>query len=277
MEGGASRTIFSCGVTDVLMEENIYPDYFIGVSAGVAYGLSYVSGQRGRNEELTRRYMGTKDYMGLRHLLNPKKRCYYNLDFAFDAVPNGLVPYDYDAQARFPGKAVAVVTNVDTGQAEYLDIPLYEKRWETTVASCALPVLFPISEINGRRYLDGGLTDSVPYKQAFKEGCDKVIVILTRERGYQKGTEAGAGIINFAMRKYPHVVERLNQRSAAYNALMAELLEEEKKGNIFLFAPEDTFGIGRTEGNWERLSKLYEEGIRLARAGMDDLKAYLQA
>ena len=76
MEGGASRTIFSCGVTDVLLDEKILPDYFIGVSAGIAYGVSYISGQRGRNEEFTRKYMHEKRYMGFRHWMNPAKRCY---------------------------------------------------------------------------------------------------------------------------------------------------------------------------------------------------------
>ena len=75
MEGGASRTIFSCGVTDVFMDEGIYPEYLIGVSAGIAYGVSYASGQRGRNAEFTEKYMHERRYMGLHHFLNPKKRC----------------------------------------------------------------------------------------------------------------------------------------------------------------------------------------------------------
>ncbi|MCD7981864.1 MAG: patatin family protein [Clostridiales bacterium] len=275
MEGGASRTIFSCGVTDVFMDEELYPDYLIGVSAGIAYGVSYASAQRGRNAEFTRKYMGKHYYMGLHHFLNPKKRCYYNLGFDFDEVPNRLVPFDYEALANYPGRVVAVVTNIETGQAEYLDIPPYETRWETTIASCSLPVLFPPVEIRGNRYLDGGLADPVPYRKAMQEGCDRIIVILTRERDYIKGKETGTGIVNFAYRKHPRIVELMKRRAESYNQLSEELLEEEKKGNIFLIAPRETFGVSRTEGRWELLGKLYREGVDVATDQMGALREYL--
>ncbi|MCD8132761.1 MAG: patatin family protein [Clostridiales bacterium] len=276
MEGGASRTIFSCGVTDVFMDENIYPDYLIGVSAGIAYGVSYASAQRGRNAEFTRKYMGERRYMGLHHFLDPRKRCYYNLDFAFDEIPNRLVPFDYQALADYPGKVVAVVTNIATGEAEYFDIPPYETRWETTIASCSLPVLFTPVELDGNRYLDGGLADPVPYRKAMEEGCDRIIVILTREREYIKGKENGSGIVNLVYRKYPQVVELMKRRADSYNQLTQELLEEEKKGNIFLIAPRETFGVGRTEGRWELLEKLYQEGIDVAREQIAALKEYIE-
>ncbi len=275
MEGGASRTIFSCGVTDVFMDEGIYPDYFIGVSAGLAYGVSYVSRQRGRNEKFTRLYMHDKRYMGMRHWLNPEKHCYYNLEFAFGEIPNKLVPYDYKALAGFPGPVLSVVTNIETGQAEYLQVPPYEYHWQTTIASCALPVLFPAIGINGRHYLDGGLSDPVPYKKALADGCEKVIVILTRERDYQKGREKGTAIVNMQYRNYPKVVECMAHRSAAYNQTTRELLEDERDGKVFVITPRDTFGVGRTEGRWEKLAPLYQEGINVAHQRMKELKEYI--
>ena len=277
MEGGASRTIFSCGVTDVLMDEGIYPDYLIGVSAGIAYGVSYASGQRGRNAEFTEKYMHDRRYMGMQHFLNPRKRCYYNLEFVFGEVPNKLVPFDYDALANYPGQVVAVATNINTGEAEYFEIPKNEKHWETTIASCSLPVLFPPVKLGEDYYLDGGIADPIPYKKAFAEGCDKVIVIVTRERDYIKGQEKGMKIINRVCRNYPKIVELLNHRAENYNRLSKELLEEEKKGNLFIFAPRDTYGVGRTEGNWKKLQPLYQEGIDVAKEQLDALKAYLNA
>lgn len=276
MEGGASRTIFSCGVTDVFMDENIYPDYLIGVSAGIAYGVSYASGQRGRNEDFTRKYMNDKRYMGMRYLLDPKKRCYYNLEFAFGEVPNKLVPFDYDALAHYPGRVVAVVTNIRNGKAEYFDIPPYEKHWETTIASCSIPVLFPPVKLGKNYYLDGGLADPVPYKKAREEGCDKIIVILTRQREYIKERERGTAMVNYIYHKYPKIVECMKRRSESYNRLTEELLKEEKKGNIFLIAPRDTYGVSRTEGDWNLLGKLYQEGIDVARGQMAALREYLE-
>lgn len=275
MEGGASRTIFSCGVTDVFMDEGIYPDYLIGVSAGIAYGVSYASGQRGRNADFTEKYMHDRRYMGIPHFLNPRKRCYYNLEFAFGEIPNKLVPFDYDALANYPGQVVAVVTNIETGEAEYFEIPKYEKHWETTIASCSLPVLFQPVKLGESYYLDGGIADPIPYKKAFAEGCDKVIVILTRERNYIKGDEKALKIINRVCRKYPKIVERLNNRSEDYNRISRELLEEEKRGNLFIIAPKDTYGVGRTEGDWKKLQPLYQEGIDMAKEQMEALKDYL--
>ncbi len=278
MEGGASRTIFSCGVTDVFMDENLYPDYLIGVSAGIAYGVSYASRQRGRNADFTKKYMGKRIYKGMHHFLNPKKRCYYNLAFDFDEVPNRLVPFDYDALANYPGRVVACVTNIETGEAEYLDIPPYERLWETTIASCSLPVLFPPVRLGDQYYLDGGLADPVPYQQAFREGCDKVVVILTRERDYVKTEpDRGSAIVNRVYRKHPKVVDRMKRRMDDYNKMKQELLQEEEKGNIFLIAPEDTCGVSLTEGNWDLLEKLYLEGIDIAHRQMDALKEYLNS
>ena len=276
MEGGASRTIFSCGVTDAFLEENIMPDYFIGVSAGIAYGVSYLSRQKGRNKEIAQKYMADKRYMGPRHLFNRKNRSFYNISFVFDEIPNQLVPFDYDEFERFPGKVVATVTNIHTGKAEYLEVPRRDNKFDLLVASCALPILFRPVKIGNHYYLDGGLSDSVPYKQAIKEGCDKNIVILTRERGYVKKPERGGDISRRLYKKYPKIAEDLKNRPEVYNKCMEELLQAEKRGEVFVIAPKTTMGVGRTESNPQKLTALYEEGYRQAMEQMADLKRYLQ-
>lgn len=273
MEGGASRTVFSCGVTDALLEENIMPDYFIGVSAGIAYGVSYLSRQKGRNLEIAKKYMCDKRYMGAKHLL--KDRNFYNIPFVFGEVPNKLVPFDMEEFARFPGKVVAGVTNLHTGEPEYLEVPRRDDNYDVLVASCALPILFQPVKIGHHYYLDGGLSDSIPYKQAVKEGCDKNIVILTRERGYVKKPERAGAVSQKLYRKYPNIVEDLRLRPERYNACIAELMEQEKAGEVFVIAPETTFGVGRTESSRDKLVQLYEEGYRQGREQMADLKKYL--
>ena len=273
MEGGASRTVFSCGVTDAFLEENILPDYFIGVSAGIAYGVSYLSKQKGRNLTIVQKYMKDKRYMGVRHLLKSKN--FYNIPFVFGEVPNKLEAFDYEAFQAFPGKVVACVTNIHTGAPEYLEVPRKDNSFEVLVASCALPILFQPVKVGRRYYLDGGLSDSIPYQQAIKEGCDKNIVILTRERGYVKKPERAGDISMKLYKKYPKIVEDIDTRPEKYNACMEELLEKEKSGEIFVIAPETTYGIGRTESNPEKLTKLYEEGYQQAKRQMEDLKRYL--
>lgn len=275
-EGGANRTVFSCGVMDVFLEENLMPDYFIGVSAGIAYGISYLSKQQGRNLELMEKYMPDKRYMGIRHLLNRKERAYYNTKFVFDEVPNELLPFDYDAFAAYPGEVEAAVTNIHTGKAEYLTVPRGKEMRDIVVASCSLPVLFQPVKIGRRYYLDGGIADSIPYQHALKQGCDKLVVVLTRERGYVKKTERAVRLTDGLYHRYPKIVEALDSRAERYNASMKELIELEKEGKVFVIAPETTFGVGRTETDAVKLRRLYDEGVRIAGEQTEALREYLK-
>lgn len=184
MEGGASRTVFSCGVTDCLLEEEIMPDYLIGVSAGIAYGVSYLSRQKGRNRIIFEKYMSDKRYMGMKYLLDRNMKSYYNVPFVFGEIPNKLVPFDYEAFAAYPGEVEAVVTNIHNGQAEYLPVPR----------------------------------------------DDKNIVILTRPREYVKRPEQAFKVIAKLYKKYPKVVEALQNRADVYNQCTLELYQAEKEG-----------------------------------------------
>lgn len=275
MEGGASRTIFSAGVTEAFMMEDIYPDYFVGVSAGIAYGASYISKQPGRNAEFAEKYMGCGKYMGPKYLLKPGNRCYYNLPFAFDKIPNELVPFDYETFGKFEGKVMAGVTDIETGEAKYLPVPSDDYKWKIVTASCALPLLFKPVEIDGRLYLDGGISDSIPYAEAIREGCDKIIVILTRDRSYRKSDEAAVKYMKYFYRKYPKVTELMKTRAERYNAARAEMEELEKEGKLLIIAPDDTMGVKRTEGSWDKLGPLYREGIRIGEEMMPKIKEYL--
>ena len=289
-EGGANRTVFSCGVTrkleeegvidssvdfDKFLEENIMPDYYIGVSAGMAYGLSYLSGQKGRNLELMEKYMADKRYMGMRHLLNRKEHAYYNTKFVFEEVPNELLPLDYDALARFPGEIEAAVTNIHTGKAEYMEVPRGKEMKDLLIATCSLPILFQPVKIGRHYYLDGGLADSVPYEHAMEMGCEKLVVVLTRERGYVKTQEKAAGVMNRLYQRYPKIVENMKLRAERYNASMEKLMQLEKEEKVFVIAPESTYGVGRTETDTIKLRRLYDEGYRIATEQTDALRAYL--
>ena len=274
-EGGANRTIFSCGVMDAFLEEGLMPDYFIGVSAGIAFGVSYLSGQKGRNLRVMEEYIADKRYMGMRHLINRRERAFYNTKFVFDEVPNKLIPFDYYAFDQYPGTVEAAVTNIHTGEAEYLEVPRGKNMRDTLVASCSLPVLFQPVKIGKHYYLDGGIADSIPYEHAFDEGCDKLIVVLTRDRDYVKTREKAISVTNRLYRKYPKIVEALNLRAERYNESMKQLKELEAQGKVFVIAPEDTFGVGRTETDTVKLRRLYDEGYRIAGEQMDALREYL--
>ena len=273
-EGGASRTIYSCGVMDALLEEKIYADYAIGVSAGAAFGVSYASKQIGRNYTLATEIMNRKEYMGPLNLLDPKNKCYYGLKYAFDTVPNEILPFDYDAFEKSNG-FTAVVTNLLTGEAEYLKVPPDDKQWNVLKATCALPLLFPVIEINGKKYMDGGIADSIPYKQAMKAGCDKNIVVLTRPLGYVKETEKITALALAKYRRYPRFCRALQTRANRYNKCIAQLMELKQQGKVFVFTPKTSFNVGRVENDPQKLKRLYDHGYKHAKWAMNDLKKYL--
>ncbi len=275
LEGGASRTLFSCGVMDVLLEEGIIADYVVGVSAGISFGVSYASMQKGRNLELARKYMPDKRYSGLRHLINPKNKSIYNLDFVFHQIPENLLPFDYEAFKRFPGKVIGVLTNVETGLPEYVQIPHNDRECTVLRAGCALPILFPIIEINGKKYMDGGISDSIPYKYTISCGCDKNIVILTRHEGYIKKNDHSTVFAAKKYKRYEKFSEAILKRADMYNKQLYDLEQLEKEGKVFVFRPSSNDTIRRTESDPELLEALYYKGVREAENRLNELKTYL--
>lgn len=150
LEGGAVRTIYSSGVCDGFLEQNFLADFVVGVSAGIAYGVSYASRQEGRNLRILERFVRDSRYMGAVNFLKPGNRSYFGLDFAYDEIPNYLVPFDYGALESYPGRVEAGVTNLLTGKTDYYPICSADKRFVLLRATCAMPLLFPIFEINGK-------------------------------------------------------------------------------------------------------------------------------
>ncbi len=276
LEGGAHRTVFSCGVMDALLDSQIQADYVIGSSAGITYAISYVSKQNGRNREMLRRFVRSPKYAGIRHLLSPKNRAYYNLRFLFDTIPNELLPFDYAAYKAFTGEVLAAVTNIRTSEAEYLPVPSDDPQWKVLQATCALPLLFRPIEINGELYADGGVADSIPFEKALSDGCDKLIVVLTRERNYRKKEET---MMRYAAKrqkkKHPEYAQAMLQRHEQYNAAIDRLYELEKNGDVYVISPSDTLGVGRTDKRVDKLMELYAQGYALTMQQMKALREYL--
>lgn len=275
LEGGALRTIFSCGVLDAFLDAQLpLPDYFVGVSAGAAYGTSYLARQNRRNLKLITSYAGDKRYMGVGNLLNPKNRSYFGLKFAYDTIPNELVPFDYEAFQAYEGMAEAVVTNVATGEAEYHLIPRNERYNKTILASCSIPLMFPTVELEGGEYLDGGCADAIPWKHALEMGCERVVVILTRERDYRKEPDGSMRAIARTFKKNPAFVEAMTTRAERYNQNREELFEAEKEGKVLVIAPEDTLGCSRTERDTEILRALWQQGYFAGRKLLPQIQEY---
>ena len=276
LEGGAVRTIYSTGVCDALLTRSLMMDYVIGVSAGIAYGVSYVSRQPRRNLDIMVNYINDKRYMGMGNLLRRDNRAYFGLEFVYSTIPNQLVPFDYDTFAAYPGEVEAVVTNLDTGAAEYFPLDRRDDKFKLLQATCALPFLFPVFHIQGRPCMDGGAADAIPYERAFAKGCDRVIVVLTREREYVRRPEKLQPLIDLAYRKYPKFCDTMRRRADAYNEARQKLFRLEREGRALVFTPTSTEGFHRTERDVDKIKALWKDGWDQGLARLDEAEAFLK-
>ena len=274
LEGGALRAIFSSGVCDGLLEGNVMPDYLVGVSAGIAYGVSYLSRQPRRNLEVVTTYAPDHRYMGMNNLADKNNRSYFGLKFAYDTIPNELIPFDYDTFAAYPGQVEAVVTNLNTGKADYLEVARRERNNLLLQATCAMPLMFPIYHINGQPYLDGGVADSIPWKHAMEQGCDRVMVVMTHPRSYVRRDEKLMPLIRKTYREYPNFVAAMESRAQRYNEDREQIFELERQGKLLVIAPESTMGVSRTERDPDKLRLLWGHGYQAAVDRLEEVREF---
>ena len=263
LEGGGLRGVFTCGVLDCFMDYGIRFPLTIGVSAGACNGLSYMSGQRGRARNSNIDLMEKYHYVGFKYLLT--QGCIMDFKLLFEDFPEKIIPYDYEAYFSNPDRFVMVTTNCLTGKAEYFEEKSSSERVMDIVrASSSLPFVTKITYVDGVPMLDGGIVDSIPVKYALEEGYKNLVVILTRNKGYRK-KEGKMRAAKIFYRKYPKLQYALNRRNTVYNQTM-ELIERlEEQGTITVLRPMNPVEVGRMEKETSKLSRLYQEGYKVAK------------
>ena len=264
LEGGGLRGVFTCGVLDCFMDHGIRFPFAVGVSAGACNGLSYMSGQRGRAKSSNIDLMDKHHYIGLKYLLTQRNIMDFKL--LFEDFPERIIPYDYDAYFSNPARFVMVTTNCLTGKAEYFEEKSSSKRVMDIVrASSSLPFVSPITYVDGVPMLDGGIADSIPVRYALSQGYERLVVILTRNKGYRKqNSEMRAAKVFY--RKYPNLQKALSQRNAVYNQTIDLIERLEDEGRITVIRPIRPVEVGRMEKDTAKLTMLYQEGYDIARS-----------
>jgi len=269
LEGGTFRTVFTMGVLDALLENNILFPYAIGISAGAGYGISYQSLQKGRNAEIMRKYRNDKRYVGFGNFF--KCRCLFGLEFAFDEVPRHLVPYDIETARKNPAKFMVGVTNAHTGKTEYLDSDEMELDCMMIRATCAIPLMFPAIEINGNKYYDGGLSDPIPVKESIRNGHEKNLIVMTRPKGYKKENDKGAKLAKLLLkRKYPKLVEAISKRADLYNDTVEYCEQLEREGKAVILRPE--YPLKSFEKDINVIERSMKHGFDMAEANLGRIK-----
>ena len=273
LEGGAMRGLFTAGVLDIFLDNNVEVTDVVGVSAGTLFGVNYVSKQRGRALRYNLKYINDKRYMNVKSWL--KTGNLINKDFTYYKLPFQLDVFDNKTFKESPINFFATVTNIETGEAEFVKIKDAYKQMETLRATSALPFISEIIEVGDKKYLDGGISNSIPIDFFEKQDFDKVIVILTRPITYRKEKTTGIQYKLF-YKKYPKLVEKLENRYKEYNDTVDKIVELEKEGKLFVIRPSENITIKRLEKDVEKLQKVYDLGLKDGNNIIEDLKQYLE-
>ena len=262
LEGGGLRGVFTCGVLDYFMDHGIRFPFAVGVSAGACNGLSYMSRQRGRAKTSNIDLLEEHHYVGLKYLFTQK--CIMDFKLLFEEFPERISPYDYQTYFSNPDRFVMVTTNCLTGKAEYLEEKKSSERiMEIVRASSSLPFVSPITYVDGIPMLDGGIVDSIPVEYAMNQGYEKLVVVLTRNKGYRK-KDSTMPLANITYKQYPNLQKALHQRNAVYNKTMDLIERLEEEGKILVIRPIKPIEVSRMEKNTDKLRALYQEGYEIA-------------
>ena len=276
LEGGGMRGIYTTGILDFFMEKGIAFENAYGVSAGACHLASYMSQQPGRALRICLNFLDNEYYCSFKSYI--KTGDLFNVELNYDKIPNELDPYDYETAKKWPGKAYAVVTNVETGKAEYLEMRDFHECMDALRASASLPLVSRIVEYKGKKYLDGGMADSIPLRHSIKDGNKKNIVVLTRPLGYRKKPQSftNAQMMLAKYPKYPGMRHAMHRRAAVYNRTLDIIERMEEEGKIFVFRPEKLVKIERIEKDPKKLKVLYLQGYHDAAVNYEVMRSYLE-
>lgn len=276
LEGGGMRGVYTGGVLQYLMEQNIYLPYVVGVSAGACNGSSYVSKQLNRNKVVTIDYITHPDYLSAKNLV--KKGSLFDMDFIFNELPMNLAPFDFGVFRSSEQKFVMGVTDCETGEPMYFEkSDLTDEELLTVMrASSSLPYMAPIIHFRDKHLLDGGVSDPIPIRKSEMDGNEKNIVILTRNKGYQKKKSRAGWLMKRTYRQDQGIVQGMLKRHQKYNDTVAYVEEQEKLGNTFVIRPSEPLEVDRIEKNPEKLQSLYNLGYEDAKRNIKALKEFVE-
>ena len=275
LEGGAMRCMFSAGIMDVMLENNIEFDGAIGVSAGAAFGCNYKSKQIGRTLRYNLKYSRDKRYCSFYSLVTTGNL--FGAEFCYHELPEKLDQFDAETFAKNPMEFYIVCTDVETAKPVYKkceDVGYESMEWIR--ASASLPLMAEIVEIDGMKLMDGGITDTVPLKYFQSIGYEKNIVILTQPKGFVKKKTGFMRLIKAKLKKYPDFVKAIENRHHMYNDTLAYVKQQEEKGNVLVLRPEEALPINRMEKDPKVLQEVYDKGREVGMKYLDEIKEFLE-
>ena len=274
MEGGAMRGMFTAGVMDVLMENEIHFQGAIGVSAGAAFGCNFKSNQIGRVIRYNKKYCRDPRFCSIRSLI--KTGDLYGAEFCYTTIPYELDLFDCETYLNNPMDFYVVCTDVETGKPVYRKCITGRDEDLTWIrASASMPIASRVVEANGVKLLDGGISDSIPLSYFESIGYNKNVIILTQPKGYIKKPSKALPLIKASLKEYPNVYKTMQNRHNDYNDTIKKIEEAEKNGDVLVIRPPEKLPVGRIEHNPEKLQLAYDIGRETALKKLDEIKEFV--
>lgn len=274
LEGGGHRAIFTSGVLDAFIENGITFPYVVGVSMGSCNGASYIAKDIRRQHDFGLGHCQDKKYFGLWPFRHTGE--ILNMDWIFGDLCYKTHPLNYDEFENSGSVLCAVLTNAETGKAEYFyPKDLREYGCPIIRASCSMPLVTKGVDIGGTKYFDGGVSDSIPLKRAIEDGCRKIVVILTQDESFVKQPVSAAKLMKRLYKKYPLLIEALINRHTMYNEQRKFVEEEERKGNILVIRPAKPLNCSSMERDITKLESIYQLGYIQGKKSIEKVKAFL--
>ncbi len=273
LEGGAMRGLWTAGVTDVMMENDIWPDGLIGVSAGAAFGCNYKSRQIGRAIRYNTRFAKDSRYSGLRSLFTSGD--YFNADFDYHVVPVEYDIFDNEAFEKNPMEFIVVCTDVETGLPVYKSLQKVDyDTLEWIRASASMPMVSRIVELEEHKLLDGGVADSIPLEYFESIGYQQNVVILTQPLDFRKEHNKLMPLLRLSLRKYPNMIEALDKRHIMYNHELDYVSQAEREERCLVIRPDEKIPIGHISHNADEMRHVYELGRAVGIRYLERIKAF---
>ena len=272
LEGGGTRGFYSAGVFEAFLEKGILFPYVIGVSAGAANALSYISGQPMRNRQVVEYYVASPQYVSKRNLLFHGSM--FNMEYVFRTIPRQHIALDWEAFQRNEIRFLTGAMNCRSGETVWFEKEDINEELTATIASCSVPIISPVVHFQGYDLLDGGVSDPIPIEKSIADGNQFHVIVLTRNQGYVKAPFGHKRILSVFYRKYPQVVNAMIRRHETYARQLALCERLEREGKAMIIRPLRPLQVGRTENDTRKLLALYDEGHQ---EGRDKIKQILAA
>lgn len=275
LEGGALRGQYTAGVVDSFLADGIEFESVIGVSAGALCGANFVSKQFGRVTHVNTGYRHRRDYISMTRML--KKESIINLDFLFNDHGWDWHQFDERAYQRSASNFTIVATALSNGQTVTFEKPTGDDLITALKASSSIPFIGDPQKTSKGECLDGGVSDSIPYDLAIKQGFEKMVIVRTRDAKFRKKRTSRLEKMMYhrVYKDYPAFAEVGINRPLVYNKQVAGVNQLVKDGRAICICPKKKVKVSRLEYNTKKLTDLYLEGRRDGDAEVKHIRRFL--